>query len=79
VKEVRTPTKLTPTPETRPTTIEGWTLREVVNGTAVIEGPNGVWKVTPGQTVPGVGRVDSIVRWGNRLIVATSRGLISAP
>ena len=79
VKEVRTPTKLTPTPETKPTTIEGWTLREVVNGTAVIEGPNGVWKVTPGQTVPGVGRVDSIVRWGNRLVVATSRGLISTP
>jgi hypothetical protein len=79
VKEVRTPTKLTPTPETRPTTIEGWTLREVVNGTAVIEGPNGVWKVTPGQTVPGVGRVDSIVRWGNRFIVATSSGLISTP
>ena len=79
VKEVRTPTKLTPTPETRPTTISGWTLREVVNGMAVIEGPNGVWKVTPGQTVPGVGRVDSIVRWGNRLIVATSRGLISTP
>lgn len=76
VKEVR---KLTPTPETRPTTIEGWTLREVVNGTAVIEGPNGVWKVTPGQTVPGVGRVDSIVRWGNRLVVATTRGLISTP
>jgi hypothetical protein len=79
VKEVRTPTKPTPTPETRPTTIEGWTLREVVNGVAVIEGPNGVWKVTPGQTVPGVGRVDSIVRWGNRLVVATSRGLISTP
>ena len=79
VKEVRTPTKLTPTPETRPTTIEGWTLREVVNGVAVIEGPNGVWKVTPGQTVPGVGRVDSIVRWGNRLVVATTRGLISTP
>jgi hypothetical protein len=33
---------------------------------AVIEGSNGVWKVTPGQTVPGVDRVDSIVRWGNR-------------
>ena len=79
VKEVRTPTKPTPTPETRPTTIEGWTLREVVNGVAVIEGPNGVWKVTPGQTVPGVGRVDSIVRWGNRLVVATSKGLISTP
>jgi hypothetical protein len=79
VKEAQSPTKLTPTPETRPTTIEGWTLREVVNGTAVIEGPTGVWKVTPGQTVPGIGRVDSIVRWGNRLVVATSRGLISTP
>jgi len=79
VKEVRSRTKLTPAPETRPTTIEGWILREVVDGTAVIEGPNGVWKVTPGQTVPGVGRVDSIVRWGNRLIVATSSGLISTP
>ncbi len=79
VKDVRAPTNLAPTPETRPTTIEGWTLREVVNGTAVIEGPNGVWKVTPGQTVPGIGRVDSIVRWGNRLVVATSRGLISTP
>jgi hypothetical protein len=30
VKEVRTPTKLTPMPETRPITIEGWTLREVL-------------------------------------------------
>jgi hypothetical protein len=79
VKEVRTATKLTPTPETRPTTIAGWKLREVVNGKVVLEGPNGVWKVTPGQTVPGIGRVDSIVRWGNRLVVATSRGLISTP
>jgi hypothetical protein len=79
VKEVRTTIQLTPTPETMPATIEGWTLREVVNGTAVLEGPNGVWKVTLGQTVPGVGRVDSIVRWGNRLVVATSRGLISTP
>jgi hypothetical protein len=79
VKEVRTLTKLTPTPETRPKTIEGWTLREVVNGTAVLEGPNGVWRATPGQMVPGVGRVESIVRWGNRLIVATSSGLISTP
>jgi hypothetical protein len=76
---LRTRTKLAPTPETRPTTIKGWTLREVANGTAVLEGPNGVWRATPGQTVPGVGRVDSIVRWGNRLIVATSRGLISTP
>jgi hypothetical protein len=78
-EELRTPTKLTRTPETRPTTIKGWTLREVTNGTAVLEGPNGVWRAKPGQTVPGVGRVVSIVHWGNRLIVATSSGLISTP
>jgi hypothetical protein len=77
--ELRSPTKLSPTPETRPTTIPGWTLREVTNGTAVLEGPNGVWRVMPGQTVPSVGRVDSIVRWGNRFIIATSSGLISTP
>jgi hypothetical protein len=66
-------------PETRPTTIEGWTVREVVGGTVVLEGPDGVWRASRGETVPGVGRVDSIVRWGNRWIVATSRGLISTP
>jgi hypothetical protein len=76
---LRTPTKRTATPETRPTTIPGWMLREVTNGTAVLEGPNGIWRVTVGQTVSGVGRVDSIVRWGNRWIVTTSKGLISTP
>jgi hypothetical protein len=69
--------RLVPVPETRPTTIEGWTVREVVGGTVVLEGPDGVWRAARGDTVPGVGRVDSIVRWGNRWIVATSRGLIS--
>jgi hypothetical protein len=64
-------------PETRPTTIEGWTVRDVVDGKAVLEGPNGIWKVARGDTVPGVGTVDSIVRWGNRWIVATSGGLIT--
>jgi hypothetical protein len=70
-------TKPAPVPETKPTTIEGWTLLEVKGGTAVLEGPNGVWRATRGDTVPGVGKIDSIVRWGSRWIVATSRGLIS--
>jgi hypothetical protein len=70
---------LTPVPETRPTTIDGWVLREVVNGTAVLEGPDGIWRVKRGDTVPGVGQVVGIFGWGNRLIVATSKGLISTP
>ena len=78
-QELQAPVKLAPVPETRPTTIKGWTLREVTNGTAVLEGPNGTWRVTRGDTVPGVGRIESIFRWGNRLMVATSSGLISTP
>jgi hypothetical protein len=78
-RDLQAPVKLAPVPETRPTTIEGWTLREVMNGTAVLEGPNGTWHVTRGDTVPGVGKIVSIFRWGNRLMVATSAGLISAP
>jgi hypothetical protein len=77
VERTKVSTKPAPVPETRPTTIEGWTIREVSDGMAVLEGPNGVWKATRGDTVPGVGKIDSIVRWGNRWIVATSRGLIS--
>ena len=76
---VKTAPRLVPVPETRPTTIAGWTVREVIGGTAVLDGPDGSWRARSGDTVPGVGRVDSIVRWGNRWIVATTKGLISTP
>jgi hypothetical protein len=66
-------TRPTPTPDTRPTTIPGWTVREVVGGTVVLDGPDGILKATRGDTVPGLGRVDSIVRWGSHWIVATTR------
>jgi hypothetical protein len=70
---------MVPAPETRPTTIEGWTVLDVRGGTAVLEGPDGVRMATRGDTVPGIGRIDSIVRWGNRWIVATDSGLIATP
>jgi len=69
----------TPMPETRPTTISGWTLLEVTGDSVVLKGPNGIWRATRGDEVPGVGIVESVVRWGNRWIVATSRGLVSTP
>jgi hypothetical protein len=68
-----------PFPETRPTTIDGWIVRDVSGGTAILEGPDGIWRATRGITVPRVGTVESIVRWGNRWIVVTSSGLISTP
>lgn len=71
--------RLAPVPETPPTTIPGWIVHEVANGTAVVQGPNGTFRVARGDVLPGAGRVESIVRWGNRWIVATNRGLISTP
>jgi hypothetical protein len=67
-----------PTPETKPSTIEGWTVRDVSGGFASLEGPQGIWRAARGDTVPGLGRVDSIVRWGNYWLVSTSRGLIAS-
>lgn len=66
-------------PETRPTTIEGWIVRDVRGGTVVLEGPDGIRTAVAGDIVPGVGRIDSIVRWGSRWIVATTNGLIATP
>jgi hypothetical protein len=68
-----------PAPETAPTTVDGWTVLDVRGGTAVLGGPDGVRMAKRGDTVPGIGRIDSIVRWGNRWIVATASGLIATP
>jgi hypothetical protein len=70
---------IAPVPETRPITVPGWMIRDVAGTTATLEGPNGVWRTTPGATVPGVGRVHFIVRWGGRWMVGTSKGLITTP
>ena len=68
-----------PASETGPTTIEGWTVLDVRGGTAVLGGPDGVRIAKRGATVPGIGRIDFLVRWGNRWIVATASGLIATP
>jgi hypothetical protein len=64
-------------PETKPATIPGWTVVDVRDGTAVVEGPDGIRMAARGDTIAGVGRVESIVRWGNRWVVATANGLIA--
>jgi hypothetical protein len=64
-------------PETKPATIPGWTVVDVRDGTAVLEGPEGIRMAARGDTIPGIGRVDSIVRWGNRWVIATANGLIA--
>jgi hypothetical protein len=58
--------------------VEGWTLREVFDGTATVVGRAGIFDVIPGDPLPGVGRVDAIRRQDGRWVVVTSRGLIVA-
>ncbi|WP_205769471.1 hypothetical protein [Microvirga sp. KLBC 81] len=58
--------------------VEGWVLREVYNGSALVESRNrGIYEVMPGNVIPGVGRVEAIERRGGRWVVVTDKGLIS--
>jgi hypothetical protein len=59
-------------------TVEGWLLRDVANGGALIEGRQGIFEVYAGDPVPGLGRVDAIRRQDGRWVVVTTRGLIVA-
>jgi hypothetical protein len=59
-------------------TVDGWTLRDVANGGALIEGLQGIFEVYAGDPVPGLGRVDAIRRQDGRWVVVTSKGLIVA-
>lgn len=59
-------------------TIEGWRLRDVANGGALIEGRNGLYEVYAGDPIPGLGRVDAIRRQDGRWVVVTAKGLIVA-
>ncbi len=58
--------------------VEGWALRDVGHGSALIEGRGGIYEVYAGDPVPGLGRVDAIRRQDGRWVVVTSRGLIVA-
>lgn len=68
-----------PKPEVaRLPTVEGWVLRDVDNGYALIEGRRGMFEVYAGDPIPGLGRVDAIRKQDGRWVVVTSKGLIVA-
>jgi hypothetical protein len=68
-----------PKPEiARLPTVEGWVLRDVENGSALIEGRQGMYEVYAGDPVPGLGRVDAIRKQDGKWVVVTSKGLIVA-
>ena len=60
--------------------IEGWIVREVYRGTAIVQGRGfGAIEVEAGDTIPGVGRVEAIRKQDSRWVVVTSKGLIMPP
>ena len=59
-------------------TVEGWVLRDVANGIALIESRRGMYEVYAGDPIPGLGRVDAIRKQDGRWVVVTSKGLIVA-
>jgi hypothetical protein len=68
-----------PKPEVaRLPTVEGWVLRDVANGSALIESRRGMYEVYAGDPIPGLGKVDAIRKQDGRWVVVTSKGLIVA-
>lgn len=56
--------------------LAGWGVHVVRGSLAVIEGPDGVFEVARGQTVPMLGKIESFERKGRGWQVVTSRGVI---
>jgi hypothetical protein len=70
-----------PAEEPKPKTaaLEGWSVQEVYRGRAVVESrQHGVFEVAPGSTLPGLGRVEDVVRQNGRWIVLTQKGVIAS-
>jgi hypothetical protein len=64
-------------PSGKPGVVDGWVVRDVQRGTALIEGRAGLIEVDQGDVVPGLGRIDAIRKQDGRWVVVTSRGLIT--
>jgi hypothetical protein len=62
----------------KPPVVDGWVLRQVFDGFALIEGFNGrLFEVGPGSNIPGVGRVEAIRRVEGQWVVLTPKGAIT--
>lgn len=70
---------VTPKEESKPQVAEGWRLRDFYDGRAIVESRNGtLFRVAPGSTVPGLGKVQTIKRENGKVVVVTPGGIIAA-
>jgi len=60
----------------KPPIVQGWVLRRVYDGAALIESRDGIIEVEPGSIAPGLGRIEGIKRQDGRWVVLTARGIV---
>jgi hypothetical protein len=65
-----------PKPDPKQQRLEGFVLREIFDGVALIEGRRGIIEVAPGQNIAGIGRVEKFERRGRQWVVVTDKGFI---
>jgi hypothetical protein len=74
------PPATTPEQTASPGILDGWVVRHVSRGVAVIQGKRmGVIEVERGDVVPGLGRIEAIRRQDGHWVVVTAKGLIVPP
>jgi len=64
--------------ETRPVIVEGWAIRSVRDGVALLENRGEIYEVVAGAPLPGLGRVEAVRRQDGLWVVVTPKGLIIA-
>ncbi len=65
--------------QAKPPVLEGWRLRDVYAGRAVLESRTGtLYEVGPGSMLPGVGKVETIKRVDGKFVITTPKGTITA-
>jgi hypothetical protein len=71
----------TPSVETKkpsePPIADGWVIREVFRGRALVANRRGVFEAAPGLFLPDLGRVESITRDNGRWKVVAEKGIIT--
>jgi len=77
-REITPPKEIKPKAAEQQHALDGWVLRGVHDGTALVEGVWGLREVAPGDALPGAGRVKSIERHGGAWVVLTTAGFIEA-
>lgn len=57
-------------------TIPGFLLLEVRSGAALVQTPNSIVRVSPGDVLAGLGRITSFERRGEKWVVVTQSGIV---